>query len=106
MSNLVPTDEIEQIVGIERHPTRHYARAASAEQIVYILHSHQCRDSGRDLRECQFSLALDNGIDLGAWTGHEDEPVRVAINRNRRLVPVVPGMRLAPPPTHEGDLSD
>lgn len=95
MSDLVSPDEIEQIVGIQRHATRHYARAVSAEQTVYILHSHKCKDSGRDLRECLFSLALDNGIDEPDWSEWEDQAVRVTINRSRRLIPVVPGMRLA-----------
>lgn len=92
MTDLVSSDEIERIVGIERHPTRHYARAVSAEQMVYILHSQRCKDSGRDLRDCLFSLALDNGIDERDWSDMEDRPVRVTINRDQQLVPVRPGM--------------
>lgn len=95
MTELVPADEIEQIVGIERHETRHYARAVSEEQTVYILHSRRCRDSGRDLRECPFSVALDTGIDEYDWSDMEDQPVRVTINRSQKLIPVRPGMRLA-----------
>lgn len=95
MSDLVPADEIEQIVGIRRHATRHYARAVSAEETVYILHSHRCRDSGRDLRECTFSVALDNGIEMEVWDSHLDKPVRVTITRSMRLIPVAPGMRVA-----------
>ena len=94
MSEFVPADEIERIVGINRHATRHYACAVSAEQTVYILHSSLCKDSGVDLRECFFSLALDNGLDLCYWEGVEDQPVRVTINRSRRLIPVRLGMRL------------
>jgi hypothetical protein len=96
MSERVPADEIERIVGIERHPTRHYARAVSAEQTVYILHSQMCRDIYGDLRECSFSLALDNGIDGGDWSEHEDKQVRVTQVRRGdtiRLAPVVPGLR-------------
>lgn len=62
MSDLVPTADIERIVGIERHQTAHYARAVSAEETVYILHSHDCKNSGIDLRECRYSIALDRGI--------------------------------------------
>jgi hypothetical protein len=91
---LVPTDEIERIVGVQRHATRHYARAVSAEQTVYILHSHRCKDSGRDLRECWFSVALDNGIDEGDWAGVEDQPMRVTITRSQRLIPNRPGMKV------------
>lgn len=96
MTDLVPTDEIEQIVGTRRHATRHYARAVSAEQTVYILHSVLCKNTTPDLRECAFSLALDNGIDQSDWADAEDQPVRVTINRDARLVPVRSGMRLAP----------
>lgn len=95
MTDLVNPDEIERIVGVERHPTRHYARAVSAEQRVYILHSQQCRDRRNDLRDCLFSQALDNGIDECDWSNVEDQPVRVSINRSQRLIPVRPGMRFA-----------
>ena len=95
MTNIVPADEIEEIVGVRRHPTGHYARAVSAEQTVYILHSHRCKDSGRDLRECRFSIALDKGIDPQDWDGNEDQPWRVAVNRSGLLVPAAPGMKLA-----------
>lgn len=84
MSDLVSTDRIEGILGIERHRTKHYARAVSAEQTVYVLHSRECLTSGIDLRGCLFSVALDRGIDLDRWT--EDEPAHVVIERGR-LVP-------------------
>jgi len=84
MSDLVPADRIEAIVGAVRHPTDHIGRAVSAEETVYILHSQECRDSGVDLRECPYSLALDFGIDLGGWV--EDAPVRLAFVDDR-LVP-------------------
>lgn len=89
MTEIVPASEIEGIVGIRRHATRHYARAVSAEQVVYILHSQRCVDRGRDLRECLFSQALDNGIDLGTWDGLEDQGVLVTITRDQMLVPAV-----------------
>lgn len=75
MTELVDPSEIERIVGAKRHPTRHVGRAVSAEQTVYILHSRECRDSGVDLRECRFSLALDKGINKGLWGNHQDRPV-------------------------------
>lgn len=91
MSDLVPTDEIEQIVGIQRHHKRHYGRAVSAEETVYILHSHQCKSSGIDLRECRYSVALDQGIDERDWADAMDVPVRLTINRSGRLITAVPG---------------
>lgn len=86
MSNLVPHDEIETIVGAQRHETKHIARAVSDEGIVYVLHSRQCLESGIDLRDCPFSLALDEGIDVDRWI--EDVPVHV-ITEDGRLVPGV-----------------
>ena len=67
MSEIVSTDEIERIVAAPRHATRHVGRAVEAEQTVYILHSRECKDSGIDLRECPFSLALDEGINPPQW---------------------------------------
>ena len=53
----------------------HIARAVSAEQTVYVLHSTRCKESGIDLRECPTSIALAHGIDLEWWQGWEDKPV-------------------------------
>lgn len=85
MTDIVPADQIEHIVGAKRHATLHLARAVSSNQTVYILHSHQCltdaRRFGRDLRECPFSQALDEGIDIDRWT--QDEPRGVVIEDGR-----------------------
>lgn len=87
MSEIVPVTEIEKIVGIKRHTIRHYARAVLAEQTVYILHSQACLDSGIDLRDCRFSVALDRGIYEDDWFGMEDRAVAVWIWQDR-LAPV------------------
>lgn len=86
MSNLVPADEIEQIVGARRHSHLHLGRAVSAEQTVYILHSEACRDSGIDLRDCAYSEALDNGIDLGQWYLYQDRAVTLVLFHSQ-LIP-------------------
>ena len=86
MSDLVNAADIECIVGIERHPIRHYARAVSAEQTVYILHSQECLSLYLDLRDCPWSLALDRGIDEYDWSDREDMAVLVRL-RNGRLIP-------------------
>lgn len=75
MTDLVPADQIEQIVGARRHALAHLGRAVSSEQTVYILHSHACKDSGIDLRSCGYSRALDRGIDLSDWVDHQDQTV-------------------------------
>lgn len=85
MTKLVPTDQIEHIVGRKRDQTTHYARAVTAEQTVYILHSQQCVDTTPDLRECPYSAALDKGIEYH-WRRHLDQPMPVHI-LNGWLVP-------------------
>lgn len=100
MSDLVATDQIETIVGARRHATGHLARAVSAEQTVYVLHSVQCLTSGVDLRLCEYSLALDRGIDADDWHGWEDAPVVVDMDGGL-LVPLaratIPALTLTQP---------
>lgn len=87
MTDLVPADQIEQIVGAHRHPTAHIARAITAEQTVYILHPTQCRNTGIDLRECEYSTALDQGIALAEWEGRLDLAEEVRVSATGQLVP-------------------
>lgn len=62
MTNLVPVDQIEAIVGAKRQTSFHLGCDSRSEEAFFILHSQDCKDSGIDLRECEFSLALDRGI--------------------------------------------
>lgn len=87
MTTLVPPDRIESLVGARRHRKAHIGRAVATEQTVYILHSQVCKNSGIDLRECRFSLALDRGIVAEQWQGQEDRPVFLGV-WNERLVPI------------------
>lgn len=86
MSRLVSASEIEVIVGCLRRERVHVGRAVGAEGVLYILHSRRCFNSGRDLRECEYSLALDRGIAEACWLGVSDRPVELAI-RDGHLVP-------------------
>lgn len=90
MSALVPSEDIEKVVGTWRR-NYHVGRAVSAERTVYILHSILClarHERGiRDLRDCPFSVALDRGIREGDWSGREDMPVVLDIDREGNLVP-------------------
>ena len=61
MTERVPADDIENIVGRKRSVKDHYARAVSAEQTVYVLHSRGCLALNADLRDCPWCLALDRG---------------------------------------------
>ena len=87
VNNLVPADHIEAIVGAERRPSRHIARAVSAEQTVYILHPYSCLLLHQQLTDCAYSRALDRGISLPTWEGREDRPIYVVIGADGRLVP-------------------
>lgn len=70
-------------MGVRRHATAHVGRAVSAKQRVYVLHSAECLTSGRDLRECEYSVALDRGIadpwPWSRWRRVPDRPVRLHI---------------------------
>lgn len=87
MSALVPDDEIVGIVGIKRDLFKHYARAVSTDQTVYILHSLICKSTVEDLRKCAFSVALDRGIRLQVWGEWQDRTVMVAVTTDGELVP-------------------
>lgn len=80
MSRLESADTIEAKVGAKRHPTEHLGRAVSATQRVYILHSQKCLARGIDLRECEYSQALDYGIELIVWAEFQDVPVVLGID--------------------------
>lgn len=88
MTERVPAGEIERIVGRKRDPLHHWARAVSAEQTVYILHSEACRLLNNDLRDCPYSRALDTGIDEADWT--QDVPVRIRIKHGRLVQAEIP----------------
>lgn len=90
MTNLVDRSQIERLVGAKRRPTMHLGRTDSEVDTFYILHSKRCLDSGIDLRECRYSLALDQGIDMSVWENYFDEPVTLRIVQGR----LVPGRAL------------
>lgn len=79
MSKLVDPGEIERIVGARRHSVKHIGRVVTAENTTYVLHSKICKDSGEDLRECHFSIAMDESA-LRDFDGYCDRTVVVAID--------------------------
>lgn len=89
MSNLVDPERIESIVGTKRHQRAHFAKAVSSEQRVYILHSQNCVEDNSDLRDCEFSLALDAGIDIEKWNENTTTLVQVV---DGELVPARIGL--------------
>ena len=84
MTTLVCPSKIEAIVGAKRQQHSHLGRAVRAEQQVYVLHSVECVEAitarGSDLRACDYSRALDEGIDMGVWAELEDVPVLLTIS--------------------------
>ena len=79
MSNRVPAEEIEQLVGHVRVQRVHYGRAVSDEKMFYVLHSKNCLEENPDLRRCVFSVALDAGIDEDLWSRYMDQPMMLSI---------------------------
>lgn len=58
MSDLV--DDIEKIFNRSRHNQIHFGLLEDG--IFYIMHSQICVDTTPDLRECDYSIAMDNGF--------------------------------------------
>lgn len=86
MTTPIPASAVVALVGVGRHATEHWGRTDSNEEQVYILHSKECRDAREDLTQCEYSIALDEGIDSDDWVEFEDKPVRLEI-RNGTLTP-------------------
>lgn len=60
MSDRVPADLIERVVGAWRHATRHIIRGDDGGA-AYLMHSRECVSTWDDLRDCPWSIALDRG---------------------------------------------
>ncbi|MCW2757633.1 MAG: hypothetical protein JWO46_1379 [Nocardioidaceae bacterium] len=70
-------DDIEQIVGVRRHPLRHFLRIVASSDDVYLLHSQQCQDSYVDPGDCAYAHAIDEyGVGSGLPV---DQPVPVGV---------------------------
>lgn len=90
MTERVPADQIEEIVGAPRQLGHHLGRLIGPEGggNLFILHSARCRDALADLRECHYSLILDHyGVSPCWWEGMRDRPVRLGIMPGVGLVP-------------------
>lgn len=87
MSARVDPGEIEMIVGARRHSIKHLGRLVTADHTTYILHSEHCKSRYEDLRECVFSLAMDEGIDEADFEGYMDRPIVMGVDSDGVLLP-------------------
>ncbi len=75
MTDRVPADRIEALVGAQRHQREHIIRGDYNTGRAYILHPTECLDRYSDLRDCPWSLALDRA---DVWLS-SDEPSFVRV---------------------------
>ena len=87
MAELIPASDVERMVNARRHATEHIGLASSMERKTFLLHSQACKDTGIDLRRCEFALAQDAGIDEDVWDGREDHPYFLRV-MDGQLVPL------------------
>lgn len=88
MTSLLDPSEAMRKVGAYRKWHEHLARADSHTRVVYLLHSHTCLKTKTPLTECEYSLALDLGIDETMWATSQDTAVKVKIDKHGRLIPL------------------
>ena len=84
MTALEDPDTIEAKVGAKRSKSKHLARFVSEDERIYLMHSAQCVEITSDLRECAFSLALDQSDESLVTTRSK----HLALSRGRRLKPI------------------
>lgn len=87
VADLVDPGQIERIVGARRHSIKHLGRVVTADHTTYILHSEHCRSRGLDLRECAFSVAMDDGVDDAEFEGYTDRAIVMGVDSNGVLLP-------------------
>ena len=86
----IPAEEVETLVGRQRHETLHFARADTKAQRTYVLHSVECLNiEGLPSPSCAFITAQEQGIDevSGEWEGCEDQPIQIEIDDDGFMVP-------------------
>lgn len=90
MAELMGVTELRSVFkDIERPEGDHLGYARSEVEAVYVMHSRACLRTPHQgsLLDCEYSLALDEGIDTERWKDHQDTVVKIEIE-DGRLVPV------------------
>lgn len=84
MTEKVDPQRIEQLVGARRHPAQHRGRWDTSAGQIYILHSGYCLMAFKDLRQCPYSIALDELVrdwsEGSRWDDYPDRPVALYIS--------------------------
>jgi len=88
MSNLVNSKEIEEIIGAPRNRKAHFGKLITAEDKIYIMHSYECVFKNEDLRQCEFSKAMDHSTPEKLWNKFEDKTVLLGV-MSGSLVPLL-----------------
>ena len=65
MTDIVPSEDIERLVGVKRRADAHCGRVLFDQGRFVILHSQGCLNATADLTECAYSVALDVAIACG-----------------------------------------
>ncbi len=72
---------IEAAVGAKRHPRQHVGRYDDKGKTFFILHSEECLGATSDLRNCDFSLALDRTNQSMGSIAPANVPYHLAVER-------------------------
>ena len=81
MVNIIPPDEIEELVGSARLFDKHVGRVITAERRFVLMHSEQCLQEYDDLRDCPYSQSMQSNFYSGRWESHRDEAMLVELDR-------------------------
>lgn len=78
----VDPHRIETLVQATRREHEHVIRWVSEQDMVYILHSRECRekDYPTSLLHCPYTLALSEGSMHPSWEDFKDVPVISVLN--------------------------
>ena len=83
MTDIVPSEDIESIVGTYRRRYSHIGYADYHTGTFYILHSEICKETCPDLRDCDYSIALDNnGVEVTAL----DQPKYIMLSEGALIM--------------------
>jgi len=81
MAEKMTPEDVDRVFssrGVNRHTNVHVAIALSEDQTVYVLHSKKCLERTGGRFDCEFTDALQWGIEVDDWV--EDVPLVCVVN--------------------------